>query len=268
MKRPRNPFEALIERYDIEADAYLAYWAPVLEGTSVKLVDGIANRAARRVLDIGAGAGTLLPVLAARFPDAEIIGVDRSVGMLSLCPAAAPVAVMDGLDLAFRDRVFDVAVMCFVLFHFADAVAGLSEARRVLKPGGGIYVSTWARDLDSPAVHIWNEELNASDAVAADEIPRLANHDLMDTPEKVEGILTKAGFLSARAAVHDFSYQMQLDDFIRLRTQVGSTGERFQTLEADARREFITRAFSKLARLTRKDFNLKMQIILASAQAP
>jgi len=269
LSRPdKSPSEALIKRYDIEAGAYLSYWAPVLEGAARRLVDGITTRTARRVLDIGAGAGTLLPTLAARFPDAEIIGVDRSAGMLSLCHGAPPVAVMDGLDLAFPDRLFDVAVMCFVLFHFADAVAGLCEARRVLKPGGGIYVSTWARDLESPAVALWNEELDTTGALAANEISRLANHDLMDSPAKVEGLLAKAGFLSARAVVHDFSYQIQLEDFIGLRTQVGSTGERLQTLGTEARTEFIKRTRGKLAQLPREDFNLKMQIILASAQAP
>ena len=268
MKRYRSPSEALTDRYNAEAGAYLSYWVPVLEEASSRLVDGITTRTTRRVLDIGAGAGTLLPTLAARFPDAQIIGVDRSVGMLSLSHAAAHVAAMDALDLAFRDRFFDVVVMCFVLYHLADAIAGLSEARRVLKPGGGIYVSTWAADLESPVVDLWNEELDGSGAIAGEELPRLADHDLMDSPEKVEGLLKEAGFLSARAAVHDFSYQIQPEDFIGLRTQVGSTSERLQALERDARHEFISRVRNKLAELSSEDFNLKMRIILASAQAP
>jgi hypothetical protein len=90
----------------------------------------------------------------------------------------------------------------------------------------------------------------------------------MDSPEKVEGLLKEAGFLSARAAVHDFSYQIQPEDFIGLRTQVGSTSERLQALKRDARHEFISRVRNKLAELPSEDFNLKMRIILASAQAP
>ncbi|MDH3194530.1 MAG: hypothetical protein OEM40_09445, partial [Acidimicrobiia bacterium] len=65
-----------------------------------------------------------------------------------------------------------------------------------------------------------------------------------------------------------FSYHMQPEDFVNLRTRVGSSSQRLQTLERDAQLEFVDRARHKLAGLSREDFNLKMRIIFASADVP
>ena len=257
--------DALTKGYDAEAAAYLAYWAPVLHEPSLKLVDEIATASPERILDIGAGTGALFSVLATRFPEAQIFGVDRSAGMLLQSRSGIPLAVMDALHLAFPNDLFDVALMCFVLFHFPDAVAGLGEASRVLKRGGTLCVSTWASDIQSPAVDIWNELLEAS---GADEVPRLANHDLMDSPDKVTDLLASAGFLSARAATHEFVFQIRPDDFLNLRIQVGASSQRLQKLSNRSRLELINCAREKFAEMSSEDFILRMLIILASAHAP
>lgn len=260
--------EELTQRYDSQAQAYLTYWAPVLEKASSKLIEGISIEPTRRILDIGSGGGTLLPLLEARYPDALIVGVDRSLGMMAHSPAGSLVVSMDALHLAFPDDLFDVAVMAFVLFHIPDPVKGLSQARRVLRPAGGIFLTTWATDIESPAVDLWNQELDASGVPAEEEIPRLAHHDLMDNTEKVEGLLASAGFRSARAEARKFNYVMERDDFLNLMTRVGSACRRLQTLGGAARLEFIDQARRKLAELKREDFDLEMRIILASARAP
>ncbi|KAJ9618776.1 hypothetical protein H2203_008981 [Taxawa tesnikishii (nom. ined.)] len=55
-------------------------------------------------------------------------------------------AVMDGCDLsAFPDGTFTHSVTNFGLFAFPDAVKGVSEIYRVLKPGGVAVVTTWKR---------------------------------------------------------------------------------------------------------------------------
>ena len=43
---------------------------------------------------------------------------------------------MDAQRLAFPDKAFDSAAATFVFCSVPDAVAGLREVRRVLKPGG------------------------------------------------------------------------------------------------------------------------------------
>jgi trans-aconitate 2-methyltransferase len=50
---------------------------------ALDLITRIPHAAPRRVVDLGCGAGNALPALAARFPQAEITGVDGSPAMLA-----------------------------------------------------------------------------------------------------------------------------------------------------------------------------------------
>jgi ubiquinone/menaquinone biosynthesis C-methylase UbiE len=265
---PADPSEALTKRYDIEARAYLAYWAPVVHPTACRLVEAYTPEAAQRILDVGAGVGLLLPVLQKKFPEALVVGADRSEGMLNTAVTRTPLVVTDALAASFVDATFDAVVMSLVLFHLPDAIAGLREARRVLRRDGALCVSTWAQDIDSNATRIWNEELEASGAIAADAMPRLANHGLMDTPDKVKGLLDAAGFTSVRVVVEDFSHEMQIEDFIALRTGVGSSRQRFDMLPESARAQCLSRARARMAKLSADEFTLRMEIILASATSP
>lgn len=55
---------------------------------------------ARRIVDLGCGPGTSTQLLAARFPDAEIVGVDNSAEMLAAARARLPAIVFHKRDIA------------------------------------------------------------------------------------------------------------------------------------------------------------------------
>lgn len=264
----RELSKALIERYDSESRAYRDYWAPAVLPVACRMVEQPKIDHVGAVLDIGTGVGTALPFLKQRFPDALVVGVDRSEGMVSLADTVVPLSVMDALHLALRTDTFDLAVMSLVLFHLPNAIGGLIEAARVLRPGGCLCVSTWADDIDSPAVCIWNEELDASGAIPGDELPRLANHHAMDTPAKVKQLLTSAGFRSVRADIHEFTHVMPLEHFVALRAGVGATAQRLESLDEQTRAECVSGARRRLAELATDDFTFRMNIILAFGEAP
>src|SRR5437764_10445174 len=107
--------------------------------------------AARRVLDAGAGTGSLLPDLRNAAPQACVIGADISLGMLRIAQkkSLSPLVVMSIDRLALRP-VFDVAVLAFVLFHSPDPINALREVYRVLLPCGTIGLVTWTADSAAP----------------------------------------------------------------------------------------------------------------------
>jgi SAM-dependent methyltransferase len=88
-----------------------------------------------RILDVGCGTGANLEMLG-RFGEAH--GVDVSTDALSFCRARGLENVRHGAaeKLPYEDGSFDLVTGLDVVEHLDDDVAGLSEMRRVLRPGG------------------------------------------------------------------------------------------------------------------------------------
>jgi len=88
-----------------------------------------------RILDVGCGTGANLQMLSS-FGVAE--GVDVSPEALEFCHARGLSRVRQGAaeNLPFEDASFDLLTGLDVVEHLDDDLAGLTEMRRVLRPGG------------------------------------------------------------------------------------------------------------------------------------
>ena len=90
-------------------------------------------------LEVGCGTGHWLAGMNGR--TSTLAGVDPSAAMLVLARGAAPGAhlVRAGAeDLPWKDATFDRVVCVNALHHFSDRERFFVEARRVLRPGGGV----------------------------------------------------------------------------------------------------------------------------------
>ncbi|MBA2506782.1 MAG: class I SAM-dependent methyltransferase [Thermoleophilaceae bacterium] len=101
---------------------------------------------ARRALDLGCGDGWLT----LHIPAEEVVGADPSWTALDRARTRLPDARLvpvpvDG-RLVLEDGGFDLVVMTEVLQHVRDVQLLLSEARRVLEPGGRLAVSAPANN--------------------------------------------------------------------------------------------------------------------------
>src|SRR5262245_5840018 len=94
------------DHYSLDAESYEEGWAPVLLPHGRELLDRLPLEQSRRVLDAGAGVGTLLPEIQRRARQATVIGIDCSAGMIARAPDPFPRAVMDVTRLGFAPSSF------------------------------------------------------------------------------------------------------------------------------------------------------------------
>ena len=87
----------LADRYSQRAEAYDELWSPVIRPVGERLIEHLQLNGARNIIDVGTGAGALLAVLQRAAPNAKILGVDRSEGMLRLARKrhSGPLALME-----------------------------------------------------------------------------------------------------------------------------------------------------------------------------
>ena len=90
-----------------------------------------------RILDVGCGTGANLLMLS-NYGEAE--GVDVSEDALEFCRARGLDKVKLGAaeELPYEDGTFDLVTAFDVVEHMDDDLAGLTEMRRVLRPGGRV----------------------------------------------------------------------------------------------------------------------------------
>ena len=95
----------------------------------------------RRVLDLGTGTGKAARVVARRFPQAEVVGVDLSPAMIGEARKVLPAElsgrvrfeVADASRLPFEEEAFDLVVLLNMIPFF-------EELARVTAPGGRVIV--------------------------------------------------------------------------------------------------------------------------------
>ncbi|HEX7878219.1 MAG TPA: class I SAM-dependent methyltransferase [Candidatus Eisenbacteria bacterium] len=257
---------ALTERYNREAASYRDLWAPVLHVPARALVEALRGPAAR-VVDLGSGVGSLLPTLKGAFPQASILGIDQSIGMLSLAPPEFPRAVMDASRMALADRSVDVVVMAFMLFHLPEPLAGLREARRVLRGRGRVGTLTWVDELRSPAITCWSRCLDDHGAPELDPATK-ARHEPVNSTSKVIGLLRAAGFEEARAWDEEIVARFDLGHFYSLKTSIGADYTRFMGLEEPIRARFLEEVRRRLEALAPADFHATTRVVFGVGRIP
>jgi demethylmenaquinone methyltransferase/2-methoxy-6-polyprenyl-1,4-benzoquinol methylase len=116
-----------------------------------RLVAAVRRTRPRAVLDLATGSGDVAFALSRGLPrEAEIVGMDFCQPMLDEAETkknASPgrygnvrFRVGDGLALPLPDASVDAVTISFGLRNLADRSRGLGEMRRVLRPGGHLFV--------------------------------------------------------------------------------------------------------------------------------
>ena len=127
------------------ATRYNDSFAPVTTQSIGSLLDAAHAGKATRILDVACGPGYVTAAAASR--GARALGVDFSSQMVREARQRYPdLEFMEGdaESLELPDSAFDAVVFNFGMLHFGRPERAISEAHRVLRPGGRVAFTVWA----------------------------------------------------------------------------------------------------------------------------
>lgn len=130
-----------------------------------KAVSMLPPKPGLHVMDMATGTADVALEIIKQRPDAKVIGIDISNDMLSIGrQKISNKSLSDQIELVtgaseainYPDNTFDAATVSFGVRNFEDTVGGLSEMKRVIKPGGKIIVLEFSQIRTFPFKQAFN----------------------------------------------------------------------------------------------------------------
>ena len=131
-------------------DHNMGYWTPGTR-TTAESCDELFRRLMLllpekkgTILDVGCGLGANAERLSRHYPADKITAINISAKQIEACRArglGCHFEVMDATRLSFDEASFDNVISVEAAFHFDTRQKFVSEARRVLKPGGRLVMA-------------------------------------------------------------------------------------------------------------------------------
>jgi ubiquinone/menaquinone biosynthesis C-methylase UbiE len=185
---------------------YERFFVPAIGGPlATDLVNAAALRPGEQVLDVACG------IVARRAaeqvgPTGSVAGVDMNAAMLEVARSATTAAIRwyetTAEAMPLPDDAFDVVFCQLGLQFVADKAAALREMRRVLVPGGRIYVS-----VPTPT-RFFNVLEKALARHVPDAAPFVRLVFAVNDPQALEALFRDAGFEDV--VIHPISKQLRL----------------------------------------------------------
>jgi len=145
------------------AERYAERHRKMAEGFGHEYAEKLVSRGfyQGRIIDVGCGFGATNIVLAHRFIDSEIVGVDLSDPLLRLANQSVQAADLgdrvrfekaDVRQIPYDDDTFDVVINTNMVHLVDDPVQMLNEIERILVPDGCLFIAdvrrSWIGLLD------------------------------------------------------------------------------------------------------------------------
>ena len=248
-------------------DRYVGRYSPKLARQLIEL-SGIG--AGSTALDVGCGTGALTAELVAALGAGSVSAADPSEAFAAACRERLPevdVRVAPAEALPFDDDAFDASFAQLVVPFMSDAVAGVTEMRRVTRSGGPITAAVWDYAEGMTLIRtFWD----AAIAVVADAArARDETNMRWGTPAELSELWTTVGLrdVETSAAVVSAGYESFDDLWWPLERGVGPAGAYVVSL-GEEDRNAVKRQLRTLLRAGDSPFQLTARAWVVVGHTP
>lgn len=208
MTEDKHQTVSMLEKHHGDGEAFAQLMEETFEGRfnvdfwqmwENSIVPGLPDEPV--VVDFGTGPGTFIKVLAKKYSNAKVHGVEFAPYMLEAVgelPQNASIVEADLQNprLPFHDNSVDAAVSSVVIHEMIQPLRMLREAWRVMKPGAKFYIYDWVRaSLES---YLKNSETDPfDDSISQEALEDLFVHFIEHNRFSLEDLIfmmTKTGF--------------------------------------------------------------------------
>jgi len=208
-----------------------------------------------RLLDVACGSGLAVELAAAR--GATCAGLDASPRLVAVARDRSPHAdlqVGDMHALPWADGSFDVVTSFRGIW--GTTPAALTEALRVLRPGGRIGLTVWGHIKASPG----NWALAPFTLANQDKVDNQAAMVSLGRPGAGEQLLTESGYQDVRRL--DIPFAWEFADPEHYARALAATGPAYEAIQAVGEAEFLNHARTLAGQRIRDGLPLRAEILV------
>ena len=139
-EQPREVLDAIAKSMDVRASE------PAMQAICARYMAQITLPEGARVLEVGCGNGAATKLIMQHVSPAQLVGIDPSPVFIEMAGATfageprVSFAIGDAVATGQADSFFDLVIAHTVYSHLANPEGALTEASRVLRPGGQLVI--------------------------------------------------------------------------------------------------------------------------------
>ena len=271
--------QAITQEWDRAAKGW-HHWIPTinvwLEGATEIMLDQARIEKGSRVIDIAAGDGGQSVAAAHRVgSDGEVLATDIAPEFVRLANTVASnmglpqltAQVMDAESLNVPDEYYDAAISRLGLMYLPHLQKGLSEIRRVLRPGGYISAVVFTTPEKTPFFSIPVRMIRERRGLPSPE-PGQPGPFSLGAPGLLVNNLIEAGFQNTYEQFIEAPLRFaSVEDCVRWRQEASGTMQQMLNGLDDREKEDIWKDIEEVLRQfeTTKGFESPCELLICSA---
>lgn len=232
--------------FAVTRDAYDRFMGRYSRELAPRLIEFAGIEPDMRVLDVGCGPGELTEKLARLVGAERVSAADPSESFVAACAERVPGAEVrqaGAESLPWADEEHDAALAQLVVNFMRDGHAGVSEMRRVVRPGGPVAACTWDYAGGMRMLRAFWDSARAIDSHAPDErtMPYMTAGELEGLWRAVGLNEVETGELVVETTYADFD-----DCWEPVTLGVGPAGAHYASLEPEQQEALRDQFFVRL----------------------